>query len=95
MKNRLLAIAMLLTIGMSSQTFAACDAPDDPDVPDGTAASGADMLKAKKAVEEYVEKAQEYMNCGVAGPLQERMASKMEKVVDRFNRELRAYKDKG
>lgn len=94
MKLKAFALTMLATLVFSGTAQAACDIPEDPAIPDGAAASGADMLKAKKAVETYVSAAEEYMDCGVATALQERMASKMEKIVDKFNVELRSYKAK-
>ena len=94
MKIKTFALTMFISLAFSGAAFGACDAPEDPEIPDGAAASGADMLKAKKAVEAYVSAAEQYMDCGVASALKDRMASKMEKVVDKFNNELRAYKSK-
>lgn len=94
MKFKSFAFTLLASLAFSGTAFGACDAPEDPAIPDGSAASGADMLKAKKAIEAYVSAAEEYMGCGVASALQDRMAGKMEKVVDKFNKELRAYKSK-
>ncbi len=89
------AFVLTAALLLSGTTFAACDVPADPQIPQGAAATGADMLKAKKAVEGFVSEAEAYMQCGVALAQQERMASKMEKVVESFNQELRAYKAKG
>lgn len=95
MKTQILTLAMLVSLTLSGASFAACTAPEDPAIPAGTAASGADMLKAKKAVETYVSAAEEYMGCGVPVAMQERMSTRMEKVVGKFNDELKAYKAKG
>lgn len=94
MKTGSIALVMLASLAFSGTAFAACDVPADPTIPTGASASGADMLKAKKDVEAYVAAAEEYMGCGVASALQERMAGKMEKVVENFNKELREYKAK-
>jgi hypothetical protein len=94
MKLKAIAFTTLSTLALSSTAFGACEVPVDPAIPEGASASGADMLKAKKAVETYVSAAEEYMGCGVATALQERMSGKMEKVVEQFNVELRAYKAK-
>lgn len=94
MKLKLFALTMFIGLAFSGTAFGACDVPEDPEIPSGSAASGADMLKAKKAVEAYVSAAEAYMGCGVASALQDRMANKMEKVVDKFNSELKAYKAK-
>jgi hypothetical protein len=94
MKIRSIAFVMFASLAFSGTAFGACNAPEDPQIPAGASASGADMLKAKKAVEAYVSAAEEYMSCGVASALQERMAGRMEKVVDSFNKELREYKAK-
>jgi alcohol dehydrogenase class IV len=95
MKVSARALALFATLSISGAALADCVAPEDPQIPQGTAATGADMLKAKKAVEGFVSEAEAYMACGVAVALQERMASKLEKVVENFNSELRAYKAKG
>ena len=94
MKHRSLLLALVVFMAMTSAAMADCNQPDDPEIPDGPAASGADMLKAKKAIEAHVSAAEEYMGCGVASALKDRMAGRMEKVVDKFNKELRAYKSK-
>lgn len=95
MKVTARSLVLCATLSLSGTAFAECVAPADPQIPQGDAASGADMLKAKKEVEGFVSEAEAYMKCGVALALQERMASKLEKVVDDFNQELRAYKAKG
>lgn len=83
-------LVLITTLSLSGTAFANCVAPDEPQISQGTAATGADMLKAKKAVEGYVSEAEAYMSYGVAMPLKERMADKLEKVVAQFNQELRA-----
>lgn len=95
MKSRVLPAALFAGLFLSSPLFAACTVPEDPAIPDGNAASGADMLKAKKAVEGYVSAVEEYMGCGIPAMQQERASMKMTKLVERFNEELRNYKAKG
>lgn len=95
MKVSVRSLVLFATLSLSGTAFAECVAPADPQIPTGAAASGADMLKAKKEVESFVSEAEAYMDCGVATALQERMATKLEKVVASFNEELRAYKAKG
>ena len=95
MKSRKYTLLLLASMAFCGPVMADCTMPDDPAIPDGSAASGAEMLKAKKAVETYVSAAQDYMKCGVASTLQERMNTRMTRVVDKFNAELRSYKEKG
>ena len=94
MKTRSMTVAIAFSALFCGSAFAACDAPEDPSIPSGDAASGADMLKAKKAVEGYVSAVEEYMGCGIPLTQQERASLRMTRVVEKFNEELRAYKAK-
>lgn len=95
MKNQARALFLLATLSLSGTALAECSAPAEPQIPEGSVASGADMLKAKKEVEGFVSQAEAYMGCSIAAPLKDRMADRMEKVVAQFNQELRAYKARG
>lgn len=94
MKRNLTALALVLGLCASPSLFAACSRPADPEIPSGETASGADMMKAKKAVETYIEEVQKYVACGVSNSEAKRAEDDVEKVADRFNRELRVYKAK-
>jgi hypothetical protein len=85
------AVAGLL---FSSQAFAVCVKPSNPEIPSGDAASGADMLKAKKAVETFVEETNKYLECGVDALNQKRAIDDMEDIAEQFNEQLRIYKAK-
>ena len=85
------AVAGLL---FSSQAFAVCVKPSNPEIPSGDAASGADMLKAKKAVETFVEETNKYLECGVDSLNQKRAIDDMEEIAEQFNEQLRIYKAK-
>ena len=52
------------------------------------------MMKAKKAVESHLEEIEKYISCGVSSVEEKRAQGDMEKVADRFNKELRTYKAK-
>lgn len=95
MKTKTLVFALLLNC-MAGSAFAACTAPEaEPVIPDGDTATGADMFKAKKEIETYMELAEAYLDCpGIRGPRHDRMVTKMEKVAKKFNGSLRAYKAK-
>ncbi len=59
---RLLALLLLL---MAGPAFAEADCilPDRPEIPDGTKASEAEMVKAQKAIKGFVAKAEAYLAC--------------------------------
>lgn len=96
MKFKTLAFVLILNALMAGSAFAACSKPDsEPLIPDGETASGADMFKAKKEIEAYMEKAKAYLNCpGVRKLQHNHMISTMEKIAVQFNGSLRAYKAK-
>lgn len=94
MKTKLLAVTLFAAVLAQSTAFAGCTKPEDPEVPAGDNASGADMLKAKKAVESYVADVQKYMACGIASAEQDRAQKKMEEIAKAFNEQLRIYKAK-
>lgn len=94
MKRKQLVLTALVGLLMSGPTFAVCIRPADPEIPSGDTASGADMLKAKKAVETYVAEVEKYLDCGVDSLNQKRAIDEMERVAARFNEELRVYKAK-
>lgn len=94
MKVKLLAATLFASVLVQGSAFAACTKPADPEIPSGDSASGADMLKAKKAVETYVADIEKYMSCGIASNEQERAQKKMEDIAQTFNEQLRIYKAK-
>jgi hypothetical protein len=94
MKMKPLIMTALAGVLFSSQAFAVCSRPADPEIPVGDAASGADMLKAKKAVETYVEEVNKYLACGADAASQKRAIDDMEDIAAQFNEQLRIYKAK-
>ncbi len=94
MKNTLLTFTLLAGMTMTGSVFAACSQPADPEIPSGDTASGADMLKAKKAVEAYVADMEKYLSCGIANNEAKRAEDQMKDIADRYNQELRTYKAK-
>ena len=94
MKRKLMAVTFVAAMLAQGVAFAGCSKPEDPEIPSGDSASGADMLKAKKAIESYVADVQKYMSCGVASSEADRAQKKMETVANQFNEQLRIYKAK-
>lgn len=94
MKVKPLILTALAGLLLSSQGFAACVKPTNPEIPSGESASGADMLKAKKAVETFVEETNKYLECGIDTLTQKRAIDQMEDVAKAFNEQLRIYKAK-
>ncbi|MGV3590891.1 MAG: hypothetical protein ACO1PZ_04325 [Gammaproteobacteria bacterium] len=94
MKVKPLIMTALAGVLFPSQAFAVCVKPTNPEIPSGDAASGADMLKAKKAVETFVEETNKYLECGVDALNQKRAIDEMEDIAAAFNEQLRIYKAK-
>ena len=94
MKRKLLTVTFLATLLAQGVAYAGCSKPEDPEIPSGDSASGADMLKAKKAVETYVADIQKYMLCGIASMEQDRAEKKAKDVANQFNEQLKIYKAK-
>lgn len=94
MKTKHFALCAAMSLMMSGSAFAACTKPADPEIPAGATASGADMLKAKKAIETYMADVEKYLDCGLDSNTQQRAIDEMEKIAARYNEELRVYKAK-
>ncbi len=94
MKRKLLTATFLAAMLVQGAAYAGCSKPEDPEIPSGDSASGADMLKAKKAIETYVADVQKYMSCGIASGEQDRAQKKMETLASQFNEQLKIYKAK-
>lgn len=93
-KHPLVAATLLGPLLIQGTAIAACAKPSDPAIPNGFTASGADMLKAKKALQSYLADAEKYLMCGIASNEQERAQKKREAVANTFNEQLRIYKAK-
>ena len=94
MKLKLTTLTLLVGMFAAQSSFAACARPEGPEIPSGDTASAADMMKAKKAVESYLADIEKYITCGVSTIEEKRAQGDMEKVGDRYNKELRTYKAK-
>lgn len=74
----------------------ACDKPSAPaSLPDGKTAGMDDMMAAKKAVDAFKKDMEEYMSCEKNSAKVETAQSELERVANRFNAEVRAFKAKG
>lgn len=94
MKLKLALAALVAGMLVQGSAYAACVRPTNPEIPNGESASGADMLKAKKAVESFIADIEKYMTCGIASNEQERAQKEMEALAAKFNEQLRIYKSK-
>ena len=67
-------------------------------IPDGASASRAEMLVAQRAIKSYENAVGEYLSClqraGDVSPKGNMARDKLQKLVDRFNQELTAFKAK-
>ncbi|HET9863923.1 MAG TPA: hypothetical protein VFP37_10805 [Steroidobacteraceae bacterium] len=73
-----------------------CEKPSSPTtIPDGKTASKEEMLAAKKAIDAFKLAMEEYMGCERSNTKIESAHAELEKVADRFNEQVRAFKAKG
>jgi hypothetical protein len=76
--------------------FAGCDKPSAPAaIPDGKSAAMDDMMAAKKAVDTFKKDMEEYLSCEKNTSKAESAQAELERVANRFNSEVRAFKAKG
>jgi hypothetical protein len=76
--------------------FAGCDKPSAPSaIPDGKSAAMDDMMAAKKAVDSFKKDMEEYLSCEKNTSKAESAQAELERVANRFNAEVRAFKAKG
>jgi hypothetical protein len=99
MKSILLTGLVLVSGLAAGSAFAGCTEPAGiNDVPKGASASRDDMLAAQRAVKAYDTAVKEYTEClqqsGDTSSKGNEAIDKLQKVADRFNQELRAFKEK-
>lgn len=61
--NRLISISFGTLFLLSSSIALACDYPERPSIPDGSAASKDELLAAKGSIQDYMANVDEYLNC--------------------------------
>jgi small-conductance mechanosensitive channel len=61
--NRLINISFGTLFLLSSSIALACDYPERPSIPDGSAASKDELLVAKNSIQDFMAKVDEYLNC--------------------------------
>lgn len=97
---RLPAISVLLLMLAAAPAWAVCIAPKiGVPIPDGATATREAMLAAKQALTEYQTSTQSYVSCVAdsvinSGSLQEKALAALRQAADRFNSELRKFKEK-
>lgn len=90
------AVVVGLLGAMLSAPALACDKPSAPaSIPDGKTAGMDDMMAAKKAVDTFKKDMEEYMSCEKNSGKVEMAQSELERIANRFNAEVRAFKAKG
>jgi len=74
----------------------ACERPAAPaSIPDGKTAAMEDMMAAKKTVDAFKKSMEEYLACERSAAKQTDAHAELEKVANRFNEQVRAFKAKG
>ena len=83
--NRLIKISFSTLFLLSSSIAFACDYPERPSIPDGSAASKDELIAAKNSVQDFMAKVDEYLNCieGEEKVAVEEMDSPSEEVLQR------------
>ena len=83
--NKLIKISIGTLFLLSSSIAFACDYPERPSIPDGSAASKDELLAAKDSVQDFMAKVDEYLNCieGDEKAAIEKMDSPSEEVLQR------------
>jgi len=61
--NKLIKISFGTLFLLSSSIVFACDYPERPSIPDGSAASKDELIGAKDSVQDFMAKVDEYLNC--------------------------------
>ncbi len=88
-------VVTLVTGLLSSFTHAAvCPLPVEPQIPDGKTASGAEMLRAKKAMEVYMADIAKYLECDSTPIKQNRAQQKVDAIVTLFEDQMNVYREK-
>lgn len=78
---------------LSSQAFGACALPSAPgSMPDGKSAGKEVMMAKKKEVDQYKKDVESYISCETNSAKVESAQAELEKVANRFNAEVRAFK---
>lgn len=83
--NRLIKISFGTLFLLSSSIAFACDYPERPSIPDGSAASKDELIAAKNSIQDFMAKVDEYLNCieGDEKAAVEEMDSPSEDVLQR------------
>jgi hypothetical protein len=61
--NRLIKFSFGTLFLLSSSIAFACDYPERPSIPDGSAASKDELIAAKDSIQDFMAKVDEYLNC--------------------------------
>jgi hypothetical protein len=78
---------------LALQSAWACELPAAPrSFPEGSRADLQAMLKARQAVDRYVEQVYEYMHCENDGVKLMEVKAEQKRIVERFNAEVRSFK---
>lgn len=83
--NRLIKFSFGTLFLLSSSIAFACDYPERPSIPDGSAASKDELIAAKNSIQDFMAKVDEYLNCieGDEKAAVEEMDSPSEDVLQR------------
>jgi len=83
--NKLIKTSIGTLFLLSASIAFACDYPERPSIPDGSAASKDELIAAKDSVQDFMAKVDEYLNCveGEEKAAVEEMDNPSEEVLQR------------
>lgn len=89
------SVSLVVVLAAAAVPAFGCDKPASPSAfPDGKTASKDEMMAAKKTVDSYKRSMEEYISCERNANKAESAHSELERVADRFNEQIRAFKAK-
>ena len=89
-----LLFSALITVTFSGVSYAGCDAPEEPQIPNAETTVTAEMVKAQNDVKQFMAAAENYLSCVNNSTKHNRMVNRMEEVAEDFNQVVRAFKAK-
>ncbi len=83
--SKIIKISIGTLFLLSSSIAFACDYPERPSIPDGSAASKDELIAAKDSIQDFMAKVDEYLNCveGEEKAAVEEMDNPSEEVLQR------------
>lgn len=95
MRLKFAVVALAAGLLSSFTPAAVCPMPEEPEIPDGSTASGAQMQRARKAIEAYLADIARYLECDSTPIKQRRAQLRVDNLQLRFDEQMERYRSKG